>query len=475
MASGFFLGGAAEGATTALEQARKDALLELQNKQFGLEGQKFGLQQQESAQNYGLNKQRVDIAGQHLALQQKGQAFEQQRNLLADADAHVAGTMKIVADTVAQARATGADPQTIFKTVQPLVDNAANIYTSVNKSFPNDGRNPGTLYAQVNAMLTQPSAIERGKVEGQALAAKDEASGFKFQQIGEDAYGNKKYGFVNPATQKIIDPQTPALPAGQGAPQSTDGAPPPDAKPDIMHGDEFLRTLPSANAATVKAIAEGRMAPPTSFAASKPYWQKTLADVAQYEPGFDLTTWASRQQARKEFNSGGPNAPSGQITAGNTAIQHLKQLSDAAEELKNGGWTGVNWIRNEYRTKSGSPLVTNYNNVLSKFVEEATKFYRGAGGTEADIQRDINNLSPNGSPEQLHQGIATAAHLMASKIEALQSRWKNALGPGAGDFPILTEKSGDGLKVIDARSGKSADGSSTGGLPKPPAGFQLVP
>src|SRR6185295_812441 len=98
----------------------------------------------------------------------------------------------------------------------------------------------------------------------------------------------------------------------------------------------------------------------------KPYWQKTLADVAQYEPNFDLTTWTTRNQARKEFNAGGPNTPAGQITAGNTAIQHLKQLSDAADALENRGCKEINGIRNESRTQPGSPLVTNYNNILAK-------------------------------------------------------------------------------------------------------------
>lgn len=471
--SGFFLGGAAQGINDALEQARKEALLELQNKQFGLS-------QQVADQNYGIAQQRVGLDQQGLDLRKQAQGFEKQRALLQDADAQVNNTMKIVFDTIAQGRASGADPASILKTVNPLVDNAASLYTGISKAFPGANRSPATLYAQVHAALQAPSATDVATTQGQAQRAKDEASGagWKYQQIGEDGYGNKKFGFVNGATQQVMEPKLPAAtptPPNGALPINTDAnGMPQEARVDTMHGEEFLRTLDPAKAATVKAIAEGRMAPPTSFAASKPYWQKTLADVAQYEPNFDLTTWTTRNQARKEFNAGGPNSPAGQITAGNTAIQHLKQLSDAADALENGGWTGINWIKNEYRTKTGSPLVTNYNNILSKFVEEATKFYRGAGGTEADIQRDIANLSPNGSPAQLHQGIATAAHLMASKIEALQARYKNALGPGSKDFPILTEGSASSLDAINKRSDKTKGIDAGSGLPTPPAGFKVI-
>lgn len=458
MANGFFLGGVAEGEQAAQDQIRKNLLAEL-------EKQKFGLAQTTQAQNYELGQKRVGIDQQSVDLRSKQLAFDQRNQLLAKVEKDVADTMGIVTNTIQAGLQAGRDPQTILKTVKPLIDNAGGLYARI-------GRDPNTLMQQAQAMLSGPTSVETATAQGTAEAAKNRASGagFKFQQIGEDAYGNKQYGFANPATQTVMPAQMPKPPAINTQPGSTSDGLPPEARPDIMHGDEFLRTLPTDKQATVKAIVEGRMAPPSSFAQGKPYWQKTLADVAQYEPGFDLTKFATRNQARKEFNAGGPNAPASQITAGNTAIQHLKQLSDAADALQNYGFSGANWLRNAARTELGSPVVTNYNNILSKFVEEATKFYRGTGGTEADIKRDIENLSPNSSPEQLHQGIAAAAHLMASKINALQSRWKTALGPGAGDFPILQDKSAADMETILSRSEKSKK-AAPGNLPK---GFILV-
>jgi hypothetical protein len=473
--SGFFLGGVSQGVDAALEQARKDALLELQNKQFGL-------QQQVAGQNYDIANQRVGIDQQSLDLRQRDQQFQQQQTIYNSAQANVADLTKSISDTISLAKAAGKSPDEISNAVSPLLSLATTTIEKMNKAFPGiPARDPRLLFNQTMAVIHGPSQRDLATASGEAQRAKDEASGagWKYQQIGEDGYGNKKFGFVNGATQQVMEPKIPAAtptPPNGAVPVNTDPATglPAEARVDTMHGDEYLRTLEPKQANTVKAIVEGRMAPPSSFAASKPYWQKVLADVAQYEPNFDMTAWTTRNQARKEFNAGGPNSPAGQITAGNTAIQHLKQLSDAADALENGGWTGINWIRNEFRTKTGSPLVTNYNNILSKYVEEATKFYRGAGGTESDIQRDIGNLTPNGSPAQLHQGIATAAHLMASKIDALQARYKNALGPGSKDFPILTDSSASALEAINRRSDKTKGIDAGSGLPNPPPGFSVL-
>jgi len=63
---------------------------------------------------------------------------------------------------------------------------------------------------------------------------------------------------------------------------------------------------------------------------------------------------------------------------------------------------------------------------------------------------------------------------MASKIEALQARYKNALGPGSKDFPILTEGSASSLDAINKRSDKTRGIDAGSGLPTPPAGFKVI-
>ena len=79
------------------------------------------------------------------------------------------------------------------------------------------------------------------------------------------------------------------------------------AKPAIdpnITGDDYLAQLDPARANTIKAIAEGRQAPPTGYALRSPQVQSLLRDVAQYEPGFDLTLWKSLQQYADECHLG---------------------------------------------------------------------------------------------------------------------------------------------------------------------------
>ncbi len=226
-------------------------------------------------------------------------------------------------------------------------------------------------------------------------------------------------------------------------------------------GDAFLATLDAPRAATIKAIVEGREAPPTGMALKTPYFQQLMQDVAQYEPGFDLTRWQQRAATRKEFSAGGPNSPAGAITAGNTAIQHLGHLSDAAEALGNRSIPLWNSIANTFETQTGDPRVTNFEAVRNKYVEEATKFYRGTGGSEADLKRDIDNLSTASSPQQLREAINQHVQLMQSKINALQDRWRQGMGPNAGDFPIIQAESQKALDRIAQRaSGQQAPQTS---------------
>jgi hypothetical protein len=54
-----------------------------------------------------------------------------------------------------------------------------------------------------------------------------------------------------------------------------------------VHGDDALAGLPPAQAAQVRAIAEGRMTFPSGRAMTDPHWQQLLGDVARYDPSFD--------------------------------------------------------------------------------------------------------------------------------------------------------------------------------------------
>jgi hypothetical protein len=84
-----------------------------------------------------------------------------------------------------------------------------------------------------------------------------------------------------------------------------------DAADQPLPGDEtksgpaYLATLPQNIATQVKALAEGRLPMPSSFALAKPYWQKMLQMTAQYDPTFDAATAPARKAAITAFTGNG--------------------------------------------------------------------------------------------------------------------------------------------------------------------------
>jgi hypothetical protein len=308
-------------------------------------------------------------------------------------------------------------------------------------------KSPQLVDVAVEGGGTQKQWVMPGQSAGTAVGAPKESDDkTKWGVIGEDNMGNKIYGFP-PAKGT---PATGALPGQPGAaPQTGDVS--------QLHGDEFVQTLDPQIQSQVKAIVEGRAPYPTGMLLKTPYGQRLAQYVTQADPTFETGNATARVQARKEFLTGGPNSPAGVITAGNTALQHLGDLSDAAEKLGNAntsipGNNIFNAAKNSLMSGQNAIPLAQFNNTVAKYVDEATKFYRGAGGTEADIQRDIKNLSPNMSPAELRAAIAQSAELMRGKVNALQDRWHKAMGPSVPDISIVQPESQNALDRIGQRA-----------------------
>lgn len=195
-----------------------------------------------------------------------------------------------------------------------------------------------------------------------------------------------------------------------------------------LTGDDFLKTLSPAMANQVKALAEGRQAPPNGMAMRSPMGQALLAAVAQYDPTFDATNYAARSKTRNAFTSG----KEGQmLNSFNTAIGHAGELYDAANKLNNTSFPAVNSALNWAVTQTGDPRVTAYNQTRDALVGELTKAFRGSSGNKADIEEATKNLSAAGSPDQLKAAIGQAMKLLASKANSLTDQYQQAFGPNS--------------------------------------------
>lgn len=240
-----------------------------------------------------------------------------------------------------------------------------------------------------------------------------------------------------------------AAPQSNGAPQSAADS----AQADIttLHGDEFLQRLPPQFAAQIKSMAEGRQPFPTGMAMSR--LQPLIQAVSQYDQTFDATNFQQRAKTRAEFTTG----PTGKnINALNTSIGHMQDLSDAIDALGNHDWAKYNSVLNSLGREFGlerGKHANNYQIIQKAVADEATKVWRGTGGTEADIQSKLDNLGVDLAPGIQHEAVATIGDLLESKLAALQNQFDSAMGKAA-DIKVISPTAATALSGIRQKAGR---------------------
>jgi hypothetical protein len=260
-----------------------------------------------------------------------------------------------------------------------------------------------------------------------------------FKVIGEDSLGRKTYGFVNPTTQEI----TPY--------NATSGQSPAD-NANGLTGEDYLKSIPSSEANTVRGILEGRMQPPTSFAASKPYWQGILQHAANAEPGFDLTKWQGRVGTAKDFSSG---QAAKNVTSLNTVIGHLGSLMEASDKLNNSQSPMWNYVANSVSQGVGNPEVKKFEITRNAVADEMAKVFRSSGMSDTEIKAWKETLSTSNSPPQFKAVIGQGIELMNSRLDALKDQYRRGAGRDAPE--MLSSKAQETLTKLQKWAGGDGD------------------
>lgn len=214
-------------------------------------------------------------------------------------------------------------------------------------------------------------------------------------------------------------------------------------------GDEYIATLEPQMANAVKQLLSGRRVL-TARELGQPEGRALMDAANQADNTYDIGTANARLQTQKDFSNTKPTAPGGNIVSLNTAIGHLEKLNSllsgtAGHSIPLVG-TLVNKAQNSYNAASGDPGITNYNITAGTLAQELTRAYRGAGGSEADISRELDQMSPNMSDTQKNGMIHTITDLIGSKINAQVESYQRTMGMGKVP-PGLTPKT---LKFYNA-------------------------
>ncbi len=284
----------------------------------------------------------------------------------------------------------------------------------------------------------------------------------KRQEAQLAADKEKEVAKHNRATEAAANPF--AVPVSEGGAAAT-GA-------QALTGEDFLKTLPAGTQAQIKGLAEGSQPFPTGMSYAK--LQPLIQAVSQYDPTFDATNYNGRNKARTDLMS--PSGTGGKtINAVNTAASHLGKLSDAIERLDNTNYSTVNAVENIAGKLTGSTKATNFEVVQPQAMKEIERLWRGAGGSQSDIDALKSSLSTNMGKQQQREALATFSDLLMGKLESTRQQRDNALGPVASKkIPVLFDKNKPVLQQIYKRAGLTAPGELAGESVGAPGGQIVV-
>jgi hypothetical protein len=175
-----------------------------------------------------------------------------------------------------------------------------------------------------------------------------------------------------------------------------------------LHGDQFLASLPPQIAGIVKAMVEGRQAPPAGAALRAPQIQQLLMLANQYDPSFDATTWGARASMAKDYGDQGPIGKSN--LAINTVIGHLGDLKKSADALNNTSSTpwSIRWSTRSRTVSFGDERYKTFEANAGAVAKELERAYRGTGGSQSDIDAmkgELNSVQLAPAVDRHHQEV----------------------------------------------------------------------
>jgi len=169
-----------------------------------------------------------------------------------------------------------------------------------------------------------------------------------------------------------------------------------------------------------------------------------LARAIEINPAYNSMEYPIRAKASADFRS--PNGVAGRnITAINTAIGHMGDLSKAVKALQNAEMPVWNAIKNTGLTQTGDPRVKSFLAAANAVEGEVSKVFAGKAGTDQEIKEWRDVISHINSPEQLNGVIEQLSHLLGSRIGTLN--WQAEQNVGIR-VPVLSGKSKNTLKSL---------------------------
>jgi hypothetical protein len=185
-----------------------------------------------------------------------------------------------------------------------------------------------------------------------------------------------------------------------------------------LTGDDYLKTLPTGQQATVRAVGEGRQVLP----ANRKEALALLEMVHQAYPDFDETKVKTWQKANNEYRGSGKTATQ-IVPAYNTSLEHMQDL------YTNTTGEGVfNPLSKAYQDREIA---------LGYVAREVGKAVSSGAMTQKESEDLLNTLKGGLTPALKRERITKTAQLLHDKIDEYQTKFNESAPSSAVKVPTL--------------------------------------
>lgn len=174
--------------------------------------------------------------------------------------------------------------------------------------------------------------------------------------------------------------------------------------------------------------------------------------VSLVDPNYDAGTYKLRNDTRSDFQKSTPNSAGGQRQFGNVGMKHMLEIYNNAGNLPNHtNWGPLNSTINQLdiarqeKSAQGGAVNSYKLSVMNGFDEIAKALGIGDAGGRHELQ---SKLEAANGPEAIRAVIKEQAKLLKEKLDTLQGRWSDQMGPAAGDFKVIDPEAEKALNYI---------------------------
>jgi hypothetical protein len=307
----------------------------------------------------------------------------------------------------------------------------------------------GQVVAEVPFAPKAPTFVDVPDGRGGTIKMQTGESGLEPLQFGDGATNSGGMGYKPPPVDHGRAPtaleQRIALARSMGAKDEeirsmvmggSYGTAPVPGDP-TQTGAAYLATLPPEMRPVVKAIAEGRQAPPSASSRS-PQAQQILQAVYAYDQTANATNLPARTSTRKDFTSGKSYR---NMMALNQVAAHLEQLAGQTGKVAGHSipliGNALNAAENAYDRASGETGIIDWESTADAVAHETRALFAGSGGgTLQELEGYLRTLSANNSEAQKKAAIRNIAALVRSRIGILNDAYKQGMGTTADPFQV---------------------------------------